>query len=152
MFPPALFELEEDEPPGAGPRWLRTIALIVGGAAVLAAAVYAAWWLLGQPRAHAPQGRSGSGVHDRSFLRPQHEVVRHYAAVEVECASRLEADHEAAPSLIDEEDSFSRFEGRAHVAFTTRRLPQGGQPTWERGRLRVDGTVMASGLCRRPSA
>ena len=54
MFPPALFELEEDEPPGAGPRWLRTIALIVGGAAVLAAAVYAAWWLLGQPPAHAP--------------------------------------------------------------------------------------------------
>ena len=54
MFPPALFELEEDEPPGAGPRWLRTIALIVGGAAVLAAAVYAAWWFLGQPPAHAP--------------------------------------------------------------------------------------------------
>ena len=56
MFPPALFELEEDEPPDAGRRWLRTIALIVGGAAVLAAAVYAAWWLLGQPRAHAPAG------------------------------------------------------------------------------------------------
>jgi len=54
VFPPALFELEEDEPPGAGPRWLRTIALIVGGAAVLAAAVYAAWWFLGQPPAHAP--------------------------------------------------------------------------------------------------
>jgi len=54
VFPPALFELEEDERPDAGRRWLRTIALIVGGAAVLAAAVFAAWWFLGQPPVHAP--------------------------------------------------------------------------------------------------
>jgi len=54
VFPPALFELEEGERPDAGRRWLRTIALIVGGAAVLAAAVFAAWWFLGQPPVHAP--------------------------------------------------------------------------------------------------
>jgi hypothetical protein len=71
---------------------------------------------VGQPRAEAAQRRTGRGVHRDALLRPDHQVVRQGAAVEVERVAGLQADQEGAAAVVAEEHplpSGERLDGHA---------------------------------------